>query len=265
MRRACKGSVVVGIGLLAGVAYGQVGVIFSLTDSRPLAKAAEEFEARYGIPISYEDPAYAYNGDLIDHTDPDYKRSHPGGFRALDPKVGTVVLRGNFRALVRSSADAMAMLQSLLDDHLRAGNAGEFALISNGDGVAIVPARVRNANGVLSPDQSPLETRISLPELRRTATQTLDAIGGAIRTNSGKEVGVASSPFIGMQPYSVTIGANNEAARGVLQRTLAGLEYADGRTVGHIPKMAWSLLYVPGQKIYLLNVRQVLVEAPVFR
>jgi hypothetical protein len=207
MRRACKGSIVVGIGLLAGVAYGQVGVIFSVTGSSPLAKAAEEFEARYGIPISYEDPAYAYDGDLIDHTDPDYKGSHPGGSRALDPKVGTVVLRGNFRALVRSSTDAMPLLQSLLDDHVRAGNPGEFALIPNGDGVAIVPTRVRSANGVLSPDQSPLEVRISLPELKRTAKQTLDAICGAIQANSGKQIGVASSPFIGLQsipPYTVT-------------------------------------------------------------
>ena len=271
MRRACKGSVVVSVGLLAGVAYGQVGVIFSVTGSSPLAKAAEEFEARYGIPISYEDPAYAYDGDLVDHTDPDYKRSHPDGPKALVPKGGTVVLRGNFHAPVRSSVDAMPLLQSLLDDHARAGNPGEFALVPSGDGVVIVPTKVRDANGFLVPDQSPLEVRISFPELQRTDLETLDAICGTILADSGMKVGVASHNFDGLRSteargkYYVTIGANNEPARSVLQRTLARLERPEPGNKTPIPKMAWSLLYVPGQKIYVLNVGQVLVEAPVFR
>jgi hypothetical protein len=260
MRRAYKNTVIVGIGLL-GAAYGQVGVIFSVSGSKPLAKAAEEFEAKYGIPISYEDPAYAYPGELVDHTDPGYSKSHPEGPRALSLKGGgSLVLHADPKMAVRSSAAAMPLLQSLLDEHVRAGYPGEFKLVPNGDGVAIVPVAVRNLNGVSLPDQSPLETTISLPESKRTAMETLNAICGAIRNNSGKNIGVASGPFIGTQPYSVTIGAANEPARSVLQRTLAGLEYVDTHTQARIPKMAWSLLYDPGQKVYLLNVHQVLKE-----
>jgi len=71
-------------------------------------------------------------------------------------------------------------------------------------------------------------------------------------------MGVQSIP-----PYSVKIGATNEPARSVLQRSLPILKYYDSRTMGHIPKMAWSLLYDPGQKIFALNVRYALFE--VFR
>lgn len=263
MRRVYKRNVVIGIGLLVGgVASGQVGVIFSVTDSKPLAQAAEKFEVRYGIPVSYEDPTYAYDGDLVDHTDPAYKQSHPNGPRALSPKVGTVAFQADPHMAVSSAAAAMPLIQSLLDDHVKAGNLGQFKLIPNPyeDGIAIVPVAIRNAAGVLSPDQSPLETKISFPQLQRTAMQTLDAICGAIQANTGKQIGVASAPF-GGQPYSATIGANNETARNVLQRTLANIRYPDGQT-GQLPKTSWNLLYDPGVKMYLLNVRQVLREVP---
>lgn len=265
MKRTCKGSLVLGIGLVAGVAYGQVareGIILSATGPRPLVKATDELEGRYGIPVSYEDAAYAYEGDLVDETDPAYKISHPG-IRALGVKSGSVVLRGNLNALVRSPADAMSLFQSVLDDHVRAGNPGEFALVQSGDGVVIVPIRVREASGILVPDQSPLEVRISLPDLERTDLETLYAICAAIQANSGRTVRVGTTPFLGLRSsdtrgsYYVTIGASNEPARGVLQRTLAGLQWADPLTQGPILKMAWWLLYDPGERVYALNVHQV--------
>ena len=267
MRRKHKGSVVVSIGLFATLAYGQT-VIISVTGARPLDQAAEQFEARYGIPVSYEDATYVYKGDLVDKTHPDYAKSHPDGPRALFPKGGTLVLRGdpNLPFYVAPGNAAMPLLKSLLDAHVKAGIPGEFKVIPNGDGLDIVPVAVKDVAGILSPDQSPLETKISLPELKRTGDETLNEICKAILASSGKKVGVGSSPFMGVQsipPYSVTIGARNEPARSVLQRSLPILKYYDSRTMGHIPKMAWSLLYDPGQKIYALNVRYALFE--VFR
>jgi hypothetical protein len=250
------------IGFVAGLAYGQAAVIFSVTDPRPLAQAAEAFETHYGIPVSYEDANYAYAGDLDDKTAPEYAKSHPGGRRALIPKGGSLTLRGDPKLAVHSAQDAMPLLQSLLDDHKKAGHPGEFKLIPNGDGVAIVPSAVKNAGGILLPDHSLLETKISLPELQRTADGTIQAICEAVQTNSGKIIGLASSPFQGIQPYSVTIGASNEPARSVLERTFESLGFAEPGHVGHIAKASWSLLYAPGSNIYALNLRQVRVEVP---
>jgi hypothetical protein len=255
MRTACA----ISISLLAGLAYGQ-GVIFSVTDAKPLAEAAQLFELRYGIPISYEDPAYSWAGELGDATDPEFAKSHPNGLRGLYLKGSrTLVLRGDPHQAVRSASDAMPLLQSLVDDHLKAGYPRQFKLIPNGDGIDIVPTAVKNAAGILVADESLLETRITLPELQRTAGQTLDAICEAIRTSTGKNIGVASNQFQSLY-WVVTLGANNEPARTVLQRTLAGLH--TNSAGAQIPKAAWSLMYGPGLKIYLLNVRQVVAEVP---
>jgi hypothetical protein len=40
----------------------------SVNDGSPVAKAIEELVARYGYVITYEDPRYAYEGDLQDVT-----------------------------------------------------------------------------------------------------------------------------------------------------------------------------------------------------
>jgi hypothetical protein len=141
----------------------------------------------------------------------------------------------------------------------------------SGDGVVIVPTKVRDANGILSPDKSPLEVSISLPTQERTAKEAMDAICAAILANSGKKVVMGQEPFsTGLRStdargaksaYYVTIGATNEPARSVLQRTLASLEWANPRIKSPIPKMAWRLLYDPGERVYALNVHQLLWEA----
>jgi hypothetical protein len=249
------------IGFVAGLACGQRAVIFSVSGPRPLAAAAEAFEMHYGIPVSYEDANYAYEGDLDDKTAPEYAKSHPGGSRLLIPKGGHLTLRGDPKRTLLFAQDAMPLLQSLLDEHVQAGIPGQFKLIPNGDGVAIVPSAVKNAGGILLPDQSILETKINLPVLKRTGAETLNAICEAIRTSSGKNIGVGTSSFHqGIQPYSMTIGADNEPARSVLQRALAGVGFAEPGHVGHIPKTSWSLLYAPD--MYALNVHQVVVEVP---
>jgi hypothetical protein len=246
------------IGLLAAGVWGQTkAVLFSVTGPRALDEAAERFETRYGIPVSYEDANYAYEGDLDDQTAPEWAKSHPGGRRALIPKSGSLTFRADPQLRVNSAQDAMPLLQSLLDAHKKAGYPGEFKLIPNGDGVVIVPAAVKNAAGILLPDQSILETKISLPAVQRSAAETLDAICEAIKTNSGENIGVGTSSFHqGLQPgYSMTIGADNEPARTVLERAL------DPSHVGPT-KTSWSLRYAPDLKMYALNLRQVQIEIP---
>lgn len=256
-------TVVVIFGLLAGLAYGQA-VIFSVTGSESLAEAAQQFEMRYGIPVSYEAPNYAYEGDLVDDNDagyPGYARRFANGSKAL-VKGGPLALRGDPNkqlSLFNAAADAMPMLQSLVDDHAKADYPGRFTLIPTGDGVAIVPTAIKNAAGILVPDQSLLETRITLPLMRRTVDETVEAISKAIRTSTGKNI-VAGDDQFRSAYYAVTVGATNEPARGVLDRTLTGFEFTGGAS--DIPKAAWTLKYSPGLKMYILHVRQVVAEVP---
>jgi|SRR5215471_6089198 len=183
---------------LAAITYGQVPpqpIVLSATDPRPLAKAAELFERRYGIPVSYEDVTYAYDGDVVDQTNPDYRKTHPTA-KALIPRGGAVAIRGQASAVVRTPSEASPVLQTALDDHAKAHNPGEFVLLQNSEGLVIVPSNSRDANGVLAPDHSPLETRISFPLLQRTALETLDLICSVVTGASGKRVLVGTTPFL---------------------------------------------------------------------
>lgn len=75
--------------VLANVSmFGQAAlqpIIISATEPRPLESVGKLFERRFGIPVSYEDAAYAYSGDVIDQTSQEYKKAHPEA-RALSPK-----------------------------------------------------------------------------------------------------------------------------------------------------------------------------------
>jgi len=250
--------------VLTAATYGQAlpsQVILSATDPRPLAKAGELFERKYGIPMSYEDVAYAYDGDVIDQTSPEYKKTHPEG-KALMPKGCSVELRGQAGAIVRTPMDAKLMFQTVLDGHARVGNPGVFALLQNNDGLVIVPTSGRNWNGALVQDHSPLDTSISFPELRRTAVETLELICNTVADASGKKVVVGTTPLLGLPGQTVAIiGAANEQARSVLFRMLSSLQPSDLRTKAPSIKLAWQLFYDPGQSMYVMNVHQVMMEA----
>jgi hypothetical protein len=44
----------------------------TVQDARPVAKAIQELEKRYGWQITYEDPPYSHYSDLTDATDTDW-------------------------------------------------------------------------------------------------------------------------------------------------------------------------------------------------
>lgn len=154
------------------------------------------------------------------------------------------------------------MLQAAVDDHKKSGNPGEFTLLQDAEGVVIVPVSVRNSNGVLVPNRSPLEVNITFPELQRSPLETLEVIATAIRAASGERVEVMSAPFQGLASKAlISIGAANEQARSVLTRTLSTPFSNVGTAKVPQIKLAWRLLYDPGQRTYGLNVHQVMVEA----
>src|SRR5205823_3487440 len=87
-------------------------------------------------------------------------------------------------------------------------------------GYDIVPSAVRNRSGAVVPDESPLESRISLPELRRSTIQTLKLLCEAATYSSGRKVDVGVVRD-GMDNQIVQLGASNEPARNVLMRLIA--------------------------------------------
>jgi hypothetical protein len=239
----------------AQVATGDV--LFSVTDPRPLAKAAEQLEARYGIPIYYEDAASSYSGDLVTSGDAQFQRTHP---KALIPKGGSVTIRALAGAKIAGPTDLVSVLQTALDSHAEEGNAGQFKLLQTGNGVSIIPTSVRNTNGVWVPDQSPLDAAVSFPELQSDGMEIIELIRNTIINTSGKIVELGTVPTQLLKTQTVRLGAKNEPARDVLVRMLAGLQWSDSRIITPIYKMSWQLLYAPDTQGYFLNLHQVMIE-----
>jgi hypothetical protein len=219
-----------------------------------------------GVPISYEDAAYSYEGDLIDKTDPVYRETHPNGPRALAPKGGALEIRFS---VVPSGAGGhlpipslTTVLQGTLTQQVAAGIPGEFRVLEIPEqGFAIVPLRVRDTSGNLVPDQSPLETRISFPREERDGIRTLELICGAVTSASGRKVVLGTVPINPLRNQVVRLGASNEVARDLLIRTFDGLRWSDSRNLGQVTRLAWRLLYGPGELTYALNVHQVMMTA----
>ena len=68
----------------------------SVNDPRPVACAAETLEKKYGWTITYEDPPYVHESELVDVTDKvrrDLDKFEPGKApRVLIPKGGTLTV-----------------------------------------------------------------------------------------------------------------------------------------------------------------------------
>jgi hypothetical protein len=255
---------------LAGCLMGIVGTaiaqnalshkVVSVDAPRPLAEAAEILTNGYGVPISYEDvSAYADESDLADITD--FLRSHPDS-KTLSPRAGRLMVTFDAPtapSLIRpaTSANVSKALETLLRQHESNGNPGRFNIIETAAGLAVVPVATRNSLGIFVSDHSPLDLRISFPEVDTGADSGLRAFSEALGAASGKRIKLLDSLFT----MDVKIGANNEVARDVLARLLTGLRNRSGPA----PKLAWTLAMEPGINAphsgdYSLSLRTVRME-----
>jgi len=224
-------------------------VVLSINDPRPLSEAASQLEPILGIPISYEDAALVYSGDYARALDTDWGRKsaeHDPRFRATNP-IGSIGGSLEVRFTIDASVSARQVLQGVVDQHKARGNPGEFTLLSNGNGFSIVPAAIRDTNGILMPEHSPLDSVISFPTAERTGAATLEMICQAVTAASGRKVNLGNVPLNLFFNTAVEVGADHQTARDVLLRTLRELHWNNGVRDVAIPKMSWQLLYGPAR------------------
>jgi hypothetical protein len=237
--------------LAGGVLFGQSwdtskAVIYN---PRPLDKAVDFLEAKYGWRMTYEDPLVLYLGDLTD-TRP--QPSRPGSKPSYAWRWGSIDMRHVLPSLLSLQDDPAVLLQRAIDLYNAGRGVGEFRLLRTGDVFHVIPAKTKNVDGEMVEVASLLDTPVTFPEQEREIGQTMRAITDA--------VGLATSVTLNRNPLNlglrhdwekVVFGASNEPARSALLRLFA--------MTGN-EALSWSLLCAAGERRCTLNIRQIRVE-----
>jgi hypothetical protein len=216
----------------------------------------EVLEGRYGWAITYEDPRYVHTSEISDVTERVRKNPDefkPGeGPRILIPKGGALAFDYDVSSDTNLPSYRETVVQELLDAYAGSGNAGTFRLESGGRIMHIIPTAIKNTNGELMPQNSILETRISLTAEPRTGLQKLESICSAITLATDIPVKVGMVPTNLLLQHVDSQGAEHQRARDVLTDLL---ESAAGGA-----NLSWQLFYGPDVKYYALNIHQVLTQ-----
>ncbi len=250
-------------GSVSGQATSQVQL--SVQDARPLAKAAEVLEARYGWQVSYEDVAYANAGDILDVTSNVVKPEnlHAGAEpkKVLIPKGGPILLAYDINAATRIPESPETVLKSLLDIHQKNGYPGQFSVQQAGHYFHIIPTKVKNESGILAASSSPFDVLVSFPEEERNVFDAIKLLYEEVNgNNSGAKIGLGVLPLGILDKSKVVIGANYEPARSVLRRILTTCRWKDPEIERLAPKkdLSWQMFYGPDIKKYALNIHVVM-------
>lgn len=226
----------------------------SVQDPRPVAKALEELESKYGWVITYEDPLYVHPSETADVTA--QVRKDVGKFRngeaprVLIPSGGSLAITYDVMSDTKLPVDRDAVIRKVLNAN-QSGGVARFRLErEKGSEMLHAIATVnKNASGALVPHTAVLDAVISVSQGDRTSLQTLEAICEAVSGATGTQVVVGTVPiglFMNHRDNEVVV---NQKARDVLVQTL---ERTGGRT-----NLSWQLFYDPGMKTYYLNIHTV--------
>jgi len=207
---------------------------------RPLLRALDALQDKYGWTVDYEDPQYPADLDLAPSLP---RRRHPN-VRNLRGRRGSFSVEFNSGLAPDSPPDENSVLKIVVDRYNQSDADGQFELRKEQDGrIDVVGIGVRDQQGEVSSRQPILDPPITLKTKRRSADQTIALIcqragrQSKIRvTPSGISVDVSGQG-------TVAIGGTRVSARTLLSRTLA--------TMGE--HLSWRLLYDGNGRNYELS------------
>jgi hypothetical protein len=255
--------------VLCQLVYAQSKTI-EITDPRPVSKAVEQVEAIYSWPITYEDPLSVHESQLQDVTEK-VQRTPDSSHRVIIQRGGTLSFTYKLPSsaplpvgeMSQDQAEAETAvaeaLSSILDGYTNSGGPVSFTVTEDEGVFHVVPTNFLNKEGRIERSKPILDTKISIPQKRRTRIQLLMEICESLSKATGITVGAGNFPYNGgsIQSQSITnISGSDVAARMLLIQLLAEMDatMSDQHTSW---TTSWQLLYGPGWG-YMLNFHHVI-------
>jgi len=227
-------------------------VRLSVNGPRPVALAAEMLEKSYGWIVTYEDPPFTHESDLLDVTETvrrDLDKFKPGQApKVFVPRGGQLALEFDVEPATQRPAAADLVIQQLLDAYNLDGP-GTLRLERNGQRLHIIGASAKDKDGVWTAHQSVLDAVITIPPQKRTGMMLLQAFCAAVSEASHTPVLIGTGPLNLFVRYETEAGASNQNARDFL---ITQLDQMTGRA-----RLSWQLLYDSNRKMYLMNIHSV--------
>lgn len=232
------------------VSQRQTKVNLSVNDPRPVAKAITMLEARYGWIITYEDPRYAHADDISDVTEKVRRdlSKYPEGQapRVLIPKGGDLSFDYDVLAETNLPSDPEVVVRQLLNAQAGTGNSARFRLEKSKTIIHVIPSGVKDRSGRSIPQQSLLDTMVTLSSNERTGLRTLEELTESVATTAQVRIILVNIPFELFLQHKDSQGATGQRAREFLVQLL--------QRISPDRPLSWQLLYDPGLKMYALNI-----------
>lgn len=229
----------------------------SADDGRPMLSIIAKLEAMYGWAITYEDPPYEHDRELVDRSDPEFVREHPGK-RRLFPSGGHFDF--GFDAPNIGFPESRSVLVALLEAYRLSGNPGIYALHSTGSTWHIEPGEILRRDGRKEAAQSILDQAITFPMGRRTSLETFQLIIAGLSGQGKAKVALGVFPVNSLSQSVSTEGPQGEPAKAVLLRVLEDLNKASIEAIGEPRRYVWQIMYEPDSKTYYFNMHVVAIE-----
>jgi len=153
----------------------------TVQDPRPVDKAIQELEKRYGWRITYEDPPYSHNSDITDVTYTSWpgvpiqsqsqlqaaKQEH----RRLGPKGGSLSF-----TLPSADPDEFGAVEALVKSYNASHGGNVFAVVQGAGLLHVVPQQMTGLSGNLEPVKPVLDTVITIEPKERTAYELIEEV-----------------------------------------------------------------------------------------
>jgi hypothetical protein len=167
---------------------------------------------------------------------PGVTKRTPNTLRLQAPKGRPFIVALNRQMNPTAVAQMSTAFQAVFDAFERAGNAGEFRVVSAGDGFHVMPT-----------DNALFDVPITLPSRGRSLAEALPDILATVGAATGNRILIGRVPVTLLMRTSTDGRASGERFGDVLTRALSSTD----------KRISWRLLYDFAMKSYYLNLHGV--------